>query len=250
MWYEDGDAWAAGPDRVYGLLAAAAVDLIPDDLTGRVALDAGAGTGAAGRALAARGATVVSVDASASMVRRADGVRLVGSVARLPLRDGSVDAAIASLVLSHVDDPVGALGELRRVTRAGGVICATAFPYGVGHRVKEIADQVLAEAGYQPPEWYTTLKTSGERRVGTAADLVALAAAAGLRQPQVHVCDVDLTGLPVDALVAWRLGMAPVAAWLSAQVSPEAQGGIAAQIAARVDVPGPLALLVLIARSA
>lgn len=250
MRYEDGDAWAAGPDRVYGLLAAAAVDLIPDDLTGRMALDAGAGTGAAGRALAARGAAVVSVDASASMVRRADGVRLVGSVAGLPLRDGSVDAAVATLVLSHVDDPVGALGELGRVTRAGGVVCATAFPYGVGHRVKEIADQVLAEAGYRAPDWYTTLKTSGEQRVGTAANLVALAAAAGLRQPQVHRCDVDLTGLPVAALVAWRLGMAPVAAWLSAQDSPALRPRIAAVIAARIDTPSPLALLVLIARSA
>ena len=130
-----------------------------------------------------------------------------GSSARSPVRsprDRTVDAAVATLVLSHVDDPVGALSELGRVTRAGGPVGATAFPYGVGHRVKEIADQVLAEAGYRAPGWYTTLKTSGEQRVGTAANLVALAAAAGLRQPRWHRCDVDLTGLPVDALVAWR----------------------------------------------
>lgn len=40
--------------------------------------------------------------------------------APLPLDDGGFDAAIASLVLCTVPDPVGALAELRRVLRPGG----------------------------------------------------------------------------------------------------------------------------------
>jgi SAM-dependent methyltransferase len=48
-------------------------------------------------------------------------VRVSAGVAdRLPLEDGSVDAAVASLVLCSVPDQDVALGELRRVLRPGG----------------------------------------------------------------------------------------------------------------------------------
>ena len=48
-------------------------------------------------------------------------VRVIAGVAdRLPLADGSVDAAVASLVLCSVPDQNVALSELRRVLRAGG----------------------------------------------------------------------------------------------------------------------------------
>ena len=48
-------------------------------------------------------------------------VRVIAGVAdRLPLPDGSVDAAVASLVLCSVPDQNVALSELMRVLRAGG----------------------------------------------------------------------------------------------------------------------------------
>lgn len=48
-------------------------------------------------------------------------VRVIAGIAdRLPLADGSVDAAVASLVLCSVPDQNVALSELRRVLRAGG----------------------------------------------------------------------------------------------------------------------------------
>ena len=43
-----------------------------------------------------------------------------GSADRLPLHDGEMDAAVASLVLCTVPDQGGALGELHRVLRPGG----------------------------------------------------------------------------------------------------------------------------------
>jgi len=95
-----------------------------------VLLDAGTGTGAVLRALAARGdrpRAVVGVDASKAMLahvpRLPDGwwVRHA-ELEALPLEDATFDVALAAYVL-HVLCPstrAGALGELRRVLRPGG----------------------------------------------------------------------------------------------------------------------------------
>lgn len=45
---------------------------------------------------------------------------IAGTADRLPLADGSVDAAVVSGVLCSVPDPAGALAELERVLRPGG----------------------------------------------------------------------------------------------------------------------------------
>jgi hypothetical protein len=49
-------------------------------------------------------------------------------------------------------------------------------------------------------------------------------------------------------LAAWRLGMAPVAAWLSG-LGPRARERVAADVVAAAGEPVPLPLLVLTARS-
>jgi len=40
----------------------------------------------------------------------------------LPFDDGTFDVAHAHQVLQHLSDPVGALAEMRRVTRPGGIV--------------------------------------------------------------------------------------------------------------------------------
>jgi ubiquinone/menaquinone biosynthesis C-methylase UbiE len=236
--YNDGAAWAAGPDRVYRLLARAAIDLLADDLSGALFLDAGAGTGAASTVLRARGARTIAGDLSRAMVGFAPPPRFAGDVLHLPLRTASVDGAIANLVLSHVDDPGAALGELRRVTRAGGPVLATAFPSDSAHPVKDAADRVLSAFGYEPPGWYSAVKDLGEARAREALGAMA-----------VRV-EADIAALGVETLANWRLGMAQVAGFMSG-LSPSSRerlvDSLRADVAALPEIP-PLGLLVLVNR--
>jgi len=177
--YLDGTAWAAGPDRVYGLLADAAMGLLPGDLSGVLALDAGAGTGAVARALRRRGARTVSSDLSPAMLAAGPAPAFAADIRSLPLGDGTIDLAVAAMVLSHLTDPGAALAELVRVTRPGGTVLATAFPAGPGHPVAVAANRALAAQGFRAPDWYTEMKTIGEARVGTAG----AARAGNVRRP-------------------------------------------------------------------
>ncbi|MEU8179498.1 class I SAM-dependent methyltransferase [Micromonospora sp. NPDC049044] len=96
-------------------------------------LDAGTGSGTVAGLAVARGATVVAVDAEPSMVEMVRGrvpsaeVRLA-ALPHLPFPAGHFDAAVANFVINHVGDPLAAIGELRRVVRAGGRIAVTIWP--------------------------------------------------------------------------------------------------------------------------
>jgi SAM-dependent methyltransferase len=95
-------------------------------VAGRTVLDVGTGTGRAAIALAARGALVTGVDASAEMLavaeRRAKeaAVRVTftpGDAHALAFPDRSFDAVICLRVLMHTPDWRRSLGELCRVAR-------------------------------------------------------------------------------------------------------------------------------------
>jgi SAM-dependent methyltransferase len=101
-------------------------------------LDVGCGTGALGRAVlaAADPAAVVGIDPSMGFVadarerladRRARVV--VADARRLPLAGARFDAAVSGLVLNFVPDPATAVGEMARVTRAGGRVAAYVWDY-------------------------------------------------------------------------------------------------------------------------
>jgi SAM-dependent methyltransferase len=97
-------------------------------LAGRV-LDLGAGDGANFEHFPPAVTGVVAVEPEPYLRRRATEnaerapvpIDVVdGTADRLPLPDGSVDAAVAALVLCSVPDQAAALAELRRVIRPGG----------------------------------------------------------------------------------------------------------------------------------
>ncbi|MFE6906109.1 class I SAM-dependent methyltransferase [Streptomyces erythrochromogenes] len=93
-------------------------------------LDAGCGTGRALGALRAAvgpAGTVLGVDLTPQMLaaarragRAAEGALLLADVARLPLRDGALDAVFAAGLIAHLPDPAANLRELARVVRPGG----------------------------------------------------------------------------------------------------------------------------------
>ena len=102
---------------------------------GERVLDLAAGTGTSSLPFAAAGARVVACDFSTGMLRvgrrRNRGLDFVaGDALALPFADGAFDAVTVSFGLRNTTDPAQALGELARVTRAGGrlVVCEFSTP--------------------------------------------------------------------------------------------------------------------------
>ena len=104
------------------------------DLAGTLWLDAGCGTGTLARWLAARGCSVLGVDAASEMVVAANQsaqsknfsgqlsfVR-VTTIACLALDDQSMDGVLCSSVLEYVSDPIACLSEFARVLKPGGLL--------------------------------------------------------------------------------------------------------------------------------
>jgi len=127
---DTGRRWALGAELVYAPIAAELVATCPHPLGGRTVLDAGAGTGAASKALAAQRARPIAMDLSFGMLAWSAADRQPSAVAdirALPLAADSVDDAVAAFVLSHLTDPEAGLAELARVTRPAGAVLATVF---------------------------------------------------------------------------------------------------------------------------
>jgi SAM-dependent methyltransferase len=108
---------------------------------GESVLDLGCGTGALARALAARAAPrrILGIDIAPAYIdharRHANDPRLSfaeGDALALDLADGSVDRALSLLALNFIPGPERALGEMRRVTREGGIVAAAVWDFAGG----------------------------------------------------------------------------------------------------------------------
>src|SRR5919197_100162 len=103
---------------------------------GQRVVDVGCGPGALTSELVARlGAdSVTAADPSKPFVQAArerhPGVEVALAPAEdLPFGDDAFDAALAQLVVHFMKDPIAGLAEMRRVTRAGGVVAASVWDH-------------------------------------------------------------------------------------------------------------------------
>jgi ubiquinone/menaquinone biosynthesis C-methylase UbiE len=247
-----GAAWDTGPRRVYDQLAIALLDRSPVDVAGTLAVDAGAGTGAATAELVRRGARVVAVDLSTSMLRGITGVTaaigVAGDVVALPVRGGAADVAVAAFVLNHLARPADGLAELGRVIRSGGAVLASVFGVGPSHPSKNAIDAVAVEYGYRPARWYRRMKETYEAQVSDADELAGFATAAGLRDVIAEVVHVR-PPMSASDLVSWRTGMAHLAPFVASLPVAQAHELTTAAVAAVTGMPPlELAMLTLVAR--
>lgn len=143
-YYEEHGAFLGDADLVWGPEGWTEAELgLLGPVAGLDVLEVGAGAAQGGRWCAAQGASVVSTDLSAGMLRvaeRLDRAREAGAAprptaylqcdgARLPLADASFDVVFtAHGVLAFVPDATAALTEWARVLRPGGR-CVFSVPH-------------------------------------------------------------------------------------------------------------------------
>jgi SAM-dependent methyltransferase len=143
------DAWSAGDayDTYMGRWSRRIAPIFLDWLAAPLQaqwLDVGCGTGALSSAILAQCAprSVLGIDPSEGFVSTArtkvSDPRAnfsVGDAQALQVGDASVDVAVSGLVLNFVPDRLKAIGELKRVTRPGGMVGVYVWDYpggGVG----------------------------------------------------------------------------------------------------------------------
>lgn len=165
-----GGEWDALRGELFGasFTALGLLGLLPRDW---VVADVGCGTGNAAELLAPYVREVIAVDQSGPMLEAArkrlagvENVRFMdGPIEALPLRDGSVDAAVCVLVLHHVREAPEGLGELFRVLKPCGRVLIVdmyehdreSYRHTMGH----------AHLGFSPDRMASMMKGAGFRSI-------------------------------------------------------------------------------------
>jgi SAM-dependent methyltransferase len=153
---------------------------------GAFVLDAGTGFGRHAFELARRGYHTVALDQAGDEVEATHSTMMAmaetgeveqkhvvgvvrGDATALPFPDRTFDAVVTSEVLEHIPDDVGAIAELRRVLRRGGLVAVT-----VPARIPETINWMLSD------EYHAPAVVGGHVRIYSATELKAKLRAVGL----------------------------------------------------------------------
>jgi SAM-dependent methyltransferase len=178
-------------------LAARFVDLLRPE-PGQRALDVGCGPGALTTLLVEQlGAdAVAAVDPSPSFVD-AVRTRLPGidvrpaSAEALPYDDDVFDLSLAQLVVHFMADPVAGLSEMRRVSRAGGVVAASVWDHSGDSGPLSLFWRAVRDLD-------TTAVTESGGAGARPGHLAELFSAAGLAHVEETILTVDVPFESVD----------------------------------------------------
>lgn len=137
----------------------ATLSLIPNDLTHCTVLDAGCGSGIYTRELAKRGASVIGIDISSTMINIAreeteTGANIhyrVGNIDEMDMQDNSVDLIICNYVLENLDEIANVFSEFFRVLKKDGHCI-----YSISHPIRAMAkrEQVSGHEIWQLENYY------------------------------------------------------------------------------------------------
>ena len=115
-------------------------------------LDIASGPGRASAAAAERGAVPTGLDFAEGMVQQAASryptlTFRQGDAHELPFADTSFDAVICGFGLPHLAEPPRAVGEMRRVLRAGGALAMTYWESGPDATAFEFVREIVTQLG-------------------------------------------------------------------------------------------------------
>jgi ubiquinone/menaquinone biosynthesis C-methylase UbiE len=210
-------------------------------------LDVGAGTGKGTLRLAELvGAECVAVAEPSEPFAQALRERLPGSDVRhaaaesLPFEDDTFDAAVAHLVVNFMADPERGVGEMRRVTRLGGIVAACVWDYA--ERMTLLARFWDTAAALDPEELSDRDERSG-MRFAREGELAELWRSVGLEDVESGELVVSAGYESFDDLwEPFTLGVAPAGSYASS-LDPERQAALRDEFRRRLDAPdGPFRL--------
>ena len=214
---------------------------------GQRALDVGCGSGALLAELALRLGTerVVGIEPSESFAeaarRRVPGALVVlCSAESLPFADGEFDVTLSQLVVNFMVDPVAGVGDMARVTRAGGAVAGCVWDYGAGMTMLR---GFWDAAGALDPEGTAELRETHTMRFAKPEDLAQLWRSAGLAEVDVVPLDVEASYADFDDLWApFPTGVGPAGAY-AASLEGDAQERLRREFRRRLGDPeGPFTL--------
>lgn len=248
---------AEGYDRYMGGWSAALSPLFLD-FAGRKGLsdvlDIGCGTGNLLAAVAAAypGAALTGIDPSAALLAKAQarpelaGVTFVaGGVEAMPFANGRFSHTLSMLVLQEFADRDGALAEMRRVTRPGGVIAGCQWDFA---RMPVIAALIEGIAAVDPLAG-ERLGRRGSPVIGDEAELANWWARVGLTGVTAGRITVRRTFASFDEV--WRpllAGSTPSTLTLAAMGEAD-RARVREEMIAGLGVRDPAAELTLVAEA-
>lgn len=153
------DQWADGYDRFFSAVSERNIGPLLDAAKvqgGDTVLDAGCGPGNLAAAAASRGASVIGVDLSESMLalarRRYSEIEFRQADAEnLPSSDYTFDAVAANLLVPHLPRPEAGITELVRVLKPHAWLAVSMWDAPQRSRLLGIMWEAIAEVGEPPP---------------------------------------------------------------------------------------------------